>query len=250
MFFQIYGENSFYQLLGWLLVFTGLILLNEFARRSQFGGVFSFMILPIILSIYFIIIYICAGLNQSWALHNGTYVHMNGWFHYAKLYAADIGSAGFVLIKYRWWIGKTNWFKAYPFIIVGINIIIAVISDFESAIKGYRNYVAKGTRWWLSSEGVWLYGGWWNVLNGIAGIINIFCKTDWWGVYSSKDRNDMLWPDMTWMFILSYDIWNFEYTYNNLTTHSWYCGLALLSAPTFANHFWNKEAGFNIEQIL
>ena len=66
MFFQVYGENSFYQLLGFVLVFTGLILLNEFARRSEFGGIFCFMILPVLLSIYFIIIYICAGLNQQW----------------------------------------------------------------------------------------------------------------------------------------------------------------------------------------
>lgn len=50
----------------------------------------------------------------------------------------------------------------------------------------------------------------------------------------------MLWPDMTWCFIIAYDLWNFEYTYNNLPTHAWYCGLALLLAPTFANHFWNK----------
>ena len=35
-------------------------------------------------------------------------------------------------------------------------------------------------------------------------------------------------------------MWNFEYTYNNLPTHAWYCGLALLLAPTFANALWNK----------
>ena len=75
---------------------------------------------------------------------------------------------------------------------------------------------------------------------GVAGIINIFCMTDWWGIYSSKDKTDMLWPDMTWHFILAYDLWNFEYTYCNLTTHTWYCGLVLLLAPTFANQFWNK----------
>lgn len=33
---------------------------------------------------------------------------------------------------------------------------------------------------------------------------------------------------------------SFEYTYSNLPTHSWYCGLALLLAPTFANALWNK----------
>ena len=50
----------------------------------------------------------------------------------------------------------------------------------------------------------------------------------------------MLWPDMTFLYILAYDLWNFEYTYNNLPTHAWYCGLALLLAPTFANALWNK----------
>ena len=52
----------------------------------------------------------------------------------------------------------------------------------------------------------------------------------------------MIWPDMTIWFILAYDIWNFEYTYLNLPTHSWYCGVALLLAPTFANALWNKGA--------
>ncbi len=56
----------------------------------------------------------------------------------------------------------------------------------------------------------------------------------------SKKKDDMLWPDMTWCFIIAYDIWNFTYTYLNLPTHSWYCGFALLLAPTFANKFWNK----------
>ncbi len=50
----------------------------------------------------------------------------------------------------------------------------------------------------------------------------------------------MLWPDMIWVYILAYDVWNFQYTYLNLPTHSWYCGLALLLAPTFANALWNK----------
>ena len=39
MLFQIYGEHSLYQLLGWVLVFVGLIVLNEIARRSKAGGI-------------------------------------------------------------------------------------------------------------------------------------------------------------------------------------------------------------------
>ena len=202
-----------YQLLAWVAVFVGLVLLNEIARRSKAGGVLCFIVVPAVLTVYFIAIAIGAAKGQDWALNNQTHVYQNSW----------------------WGIGKKEWFKVFPFLIVAINILIAVASDFESAIKGG---IAGG--WWYSSENVWIYGGWWNWVNGIAGLINIFCMTGWWGIYSSKDEKDMLWPDMTWCYILAYDLWNFEYTYNNLPSHSWYCGLALLLAPTFANAFWNK----------
>lgn len=237
MLFQIYGENAGYQLLGWLLVFVGLVVTNELARRSKKGGIFFFMLVPAALTVYFAAIYIGAARGAEWALTNQTYTNMNSWFHYAKLYAATAGCIGFMILKYHWGkLGKSHGFKAFPFIIVAINILIAVASDFESAVRA--GSLAGG--WWLSSEGVWLYGGWWNVLNGLAGILNIFCMTGWWGIYSSKDKKDMLWPDMIWVYVLAYDIWNFQYTYLNLPTHSWYCGLALLLAPTFAAALWNK----------
>ena len=240
MLFQIYGENAGWQLLGWVLVFAALVVLNEIARRSKIGGIVCFLAVPAALTVYFIAIYVCAAQGAEWALNNDTYVHMNSWFHYAKLYAATAGCIGFMMLKYHWGIGKTHWFKAFPFVIVAINILIAVASDFESGIRGLMALQETGSRWWLSSENVWLYGGWWNWVNGIAGILNILCMTGWWGIYSSKDKKDMLWPDMTWCFIIAYDLWNFEYTYNNLPTHTWYCGLALLLAPTFANALWNK----------
>ena len=236
MLFQIYGKFSEYQLIGFLLVFLGLILCNEIARRTKAGGVFFFFVLPVVLTVYFVAIAVGAANGSEWALNNQTHVDMDGWFHYAKLYAATIGCIGFMMIKYGWGIGKKDWFKPFPFIIVAINILIAVGSDFESAIRGAN--AAGG--WWFSNEGVWLNGGWWNWVNGIAGIINIFCMTGWWGIYRSKKKDDMLWPDMTWQFIVAYDIWNFAYTYNNLPTHSWYCGVALLLAPTFAAALWNK----------
>ena len=235
MLFHIYGSTAGTQLLGWLLVFLGLVLMNELARRTKAGGYFVFLAIPAALTVYFIAIAIGAASGAEWAVNNPTHVYMNGWFHYAKLYAATAGCIGFMFLKYKTGIGKKDWFKPFPFVIVAINILIAVCSDFESAIKGG---VTGG--WWYSSEGVWLYGGWWNWLNGIAGILNILCMTGWWGIYSSKKKDDMLWPDMTWAFIVAYDIWNFTYTYLHLPTHSWYCGVALLLAPTFAAMFWNK----------
>lgn len=237
MIFQIYSGGTGWQLLGWVMVFGGLILVNEIARRTKAGGMACFFALPAVLTVYFISIYVGAARGAEWALNNQTYVHMNSWFHYAKLYAALAGCIGFMILKYHWGkLGKSHGFKVFPFVIVAINILIAVVSDFESVVRA--GSIAGG--WWKSSEGVWLYGGWWNILNGIAGILNILCMTGWWGIYSSKDKKDMLWPDMTWCFILAYDIWNFQYTYLNLPTHSWYCGFALLLAPTVANALWNK----------
>lgn len=233
MLFQVYGDGAIYQWLGWILVFAGLILANEFARRSKLGGIICFIGLPAVLTVYFIVVIVSAGMGMEWALNNPTYTEMNSWFHYAKLYAATAGCIGFMMLKYKWGVGKTHWFKAFPFVIVAINILIAVASDFESAIRGFDS-------WWLSSEGVWLHGGWHNIMNGVAGLINIMCMTGWWGIYTSKKKDDMLWPDMTWVYILAYDVWNFQYTYLNLPTHAWYCGLALLLAPTFANALWNK----------
>ena len=234
MLFQVYGENAIYQWIGWAVVFISLILINELARRTRAGGVFCFIVLPAGLTIYFIAITVGAASGAEWALDNPTHLYMNSWFHYAKLYAATIGCIGFMALKYRWGaIGKSHWFKCFPFVIVAINILIAVVSDFESAVRAF------GTTW-VSSEGVTLYGGWHNVFNGIAGLINIFVMTGWFGIYVSKKKQDMLWPDMTWVFIISYDIWNFCSTYNCLPTHSFYCGLALLLAPTVAAFLWNK----------
>ena len=169
MLFQVYGDNAIYQWIGWILVFCCLIGANELARRTKTGGVIAFLVIPAVLTVYFITIYTAAAMG----------------------------------------------------------------ADFESAIRGW------GTTW-ISTEGVTLYGGWHNVFNGVAGLLNIFCMTGWFGIYASKKKDDMLWPDMTWVFIVAYDLWNFCYTYNCLPTHAWYCGLALLLAPTVANFFWNK----------
>ncbi len=235
MLFQIHDMS---QLLGWVLVFAGLIIMNEIGRRTKFGGILLFVIVPVILTVYFILAHV--GLFGGSA--NPTVAYMDGWFHYFKLYAADIGCVGFMMIKYKWGIGKEKWFAWFPWFIVAANILIAVVSDLESAVAAYGITGDFSGAWWASNEGVFIYGGWWNIVNAIAGLINIFCMTGVVNLYTSKDKNqsDMLWPDMTVWFIVAYDIWNFEYTYSNLPTHTWYCGVALLLAPTFANALWNK----------
>ena len=102
MLFQVYGENAMFQWLGWIMVFVGLIAANEIARRSKVGGIVCFLGVPAVLTVYFISIYVCAGMGMEWALNNPTYLHMGSWFHYAKLYAATAGCIGFMMLKYGW----------------------------------------------------------------------------------------------------------------------------------------------------
>ena len=87
-------------------------VMNEIARRSKAGGIACFLILPAALSVYFIAIYVGAAMGADWALNNDTYVHMNSWFHYAKLYAATAGCIGFMILKYHWGkLGKSEWLQ-------------------------------------------------------------------------------------------------------------------------------------------
>ncbi|MCH3967702.1 MAG: DUF5692 family protein [Atopobiaceae bacterium] len=252
MLFDVYGENSLYQWLGWLLVFVVLILLNEVSRRSKAGGLVMFGVLPVAMTVYCIVVTLGAG---TWAANNPTVLFQNGWFHYAKVYAALVGCLGFMVIKYHWGrLGKASWFRWFPFVIVAVNILIAVASDFESAMHyfdflagvvqttdGGRGAILQGSSvLWVTSEHATEVCGWNNVLNGVAGIVNIFCMTGLREVYSSRRQQDMVWADMTWVYIIAYDLWNFCYTYNCLPNHAWYCGLALLLAPTVANALWNR----------
>ena len=52
----------------------------------------------------------------------------------------------------------------------------------------------------------------------------------------------MIWPDMLWMWIIAYDLWNFAYTYNCMSDHSTYTGLALLIAGTVPTFFTKRGA--------
>ena len=120
MFFQVYGEHALIQWVMLFVVLAGLILWNELARRTKLGGAITFFALPLALTIYFIAIAVGARMGAEWALTNQTHVYMNGWFHYAKLYAALAGCIGFMMIKYEWGIGAKRWFKPFPFVIVAI----------------------------------------------------------------------------------------------------------------------------------
>ena len=72
MFFQVYGANALSQWGMLLVVLVGLILLNEFARRTKFGGAVMFFAVPLALTAYFVAIAIGVRSGAQWALNNQT----------------------------------------------------------------------------------------------------------------------------------------------------------------------------------
>lgn len=220
----------------WIIVFALLFAFNEVARRWKYVGFFSFVILPIVLSIIWFTV-----------LRDTIYTD---WFHIAKVYSATIASLGIWCIRHVEWRNKTTgkiwklsekkWALYFPPVVLAVNILEAVIRDFEIGTF----YTGGGK---LADDAMYVLGGSWNYMNGIAGILNIITITGWMGIcirkQTSKDGSkDMLWPDMLWFWIIAYDLWNFAYTYNCLPGHSWYCGFALLLAPTLCAFTVGKGA--------
>lgn len=220
----------------WIVVFAALFGLNEVARRWKYVGFFCFVILPIVLSILWFTI-----------LKDTTYTD---WFHLAKVYSSTAGCIGFWCIRHisgknkstgeKWRLCDKKWALCFPPLILAINIVEAVSRDFQVGMQ----YSGGGI---LTDEAMYVIGGSWNFMNGIAGILNIITITGWFGICIRKRTNkdgsmDMLWPDMLWFWIIAYDIWNFAYTYNCLPGHAWYCGFALLLAPTLCAFTVGKGA--------
>lgn len=230
------GASLFSVWAVWLLVFALLFTFNEVARRSKWIGFFSFVILPAMLSVLWFT-----------SMKSTTYTD---WFHLAKVYSSTAGCIGFWCIRHiqftskrtgkSWRLANQKWALCFPPLILSINILEAVLRDFEVG----QQYIGGGI---LADEAMYVLGGPWNYINAIAGILNIIAITGWFGIVirkkTAKDSSmDMLWPDMLWFWIVAYDLWNFAYTYNCLPGHAWYCGFALLLAPTLCAFTVGKGA--------
>ena len=230
------GASGFLVWLVWIGVFAILFAANELSRRFTVIGFLCFIILPTVLSVLWFTV-----------LRDTTYTD---WFHLAKVYSSTAGCIGFWCIRHVqgiskktgkvWRLSDYKWALCFPPLILAINILEAVARDIEVGI----NYVGGGI---LVDDAMYVLGGPWNYMNAIAGILNIITITGWFGItvrkVSKKDTSkDMLWPDMLWFWIIAYDLWNFAYTYNCLPGHSWYCGFALLLAPTLCAFTVGKGA--------
>lgn len=221
----LYEATSLYIWGIWIFVVLALMAFNEFGRSTKWGGILLFLIVPIILT--FAVWPTTAAPGNEYG--TGT------WFNWVKTYSALAGCLGFMAIRYIPSLAKKKWALCFPALILSLNILEAAIRDFQCYSYGAWNgaYI----------DNLWVMSGPWNIMNGISGLLNIIIICGWFGIFVSKDKTkDMIWPDMIWVYVLAYDLWNFAYTYNCIADHSFYCGLALLISCTIPTFFIKKGA--------
>ena len=203
----------------WFVVLAALIAANELARVNWRIALLLFVALPVVLTIF------------VWPSTAGAGSSTGTWFHWVKVYSALAGCLGFLALRFIRGAAQNKWMLLFPPAILTINIIEAVIRDFEC-------YGLNGVY-----DGVTIIGGPWNIMNGIAGILNILTISGCMGIRISNNRfKDMVWPDMLWFWIIAYDLWNFAYVYNCVGDHAFYAGAALLISCTIPAFFIEKGA--------
>ena len=211
--------------LMWIAVIMGLMFINEITRRSIWISYLVYIALPIVLT--FTLWQHTAGADSS----TGT------WFHWVKVYSALAGAVGFMYIRYHKKAQVNKYWLMFPPLILSVNIMEAVIRDFQV----YFQY--SGELYGSVVNMMTMQGGPWNIMNGIAGILNILALSGWVGIYVTKGKyKDMVWTDQLWWWIIAYDFWNFAYVYNAVSDHAFYAGAALLLSCTIPAFFMGKGA--------
>jgi hypothetical protein len=179
------------------IVLLALLLFNYLCRWSKWFVWATCIILPAYLTIY------------VWPITTvGTAV--DTWFHVAKVWSALAGSVFFTLVRFT----KLNNYKWAKFVVASIlviNIAEAVLRDFEL-----------GTG----------FGGIYHFLNGTAGILSIITLSGWLTITADSSKwRDMIWKDMTLLWILAYDVWNWSYICNCIPEHA-IMGFVVLASCT------------------
>ncbi|NPD86763.1 hypothetical protein HNS38_18515 [Lentimicrobium sp. L6] len=173
--FYIHKYSGWKTALHWVGMLVLLILLNELFRRYKIPTFAFYIIIP------FLVIPLIAYLG---------YTEVSYWFKWVKLYSVVFAAIWFSFMRYtKLGFAKSARFVAAAFL--AINIAEAVGQDFS------MGFIA-------------------NILNAIAGILSIITLTGWKDIQidDSKEK-DLVWPAMTTLWIIAYDIWNFVFVYLN-----------------------------------
>jgi hypothetical protein len=218
----MYESISWYAVLGWFGLLAASLALNELTRRNKWVALLMFLVLPATLAF------------AVWPETAGPGTTMGVWFYHVKVWSVLAACLGFMAIRYIPAVARNKWALAFPALILATNIAEAVVRDFE--VYGLH---ATGQ----VIDGMATLSGPWNIMNGIAGILNLLTISGFLGIFVSKRASkDMIWPDMLWFWVLAYDLWNFAYGYNCVGDQSFYSGLCMLAACTIPALTWSKGA--------
>lgn len=215
MFF--YEMIPWYSWLAWIAILILLMVFNEISRANKTSGIIFFIVLPIVLTFF------------VWPKTSGfgSGSQTSNWFAWAKSYSALIGCYMGLCLRFSKKMQNQTapkWFYIFPPLVLGINILEAVAREVE--VMSMSGVI----------DGMFYMGGPWNILNAVAGTLNLLTICGWFGIIITKDKkHTLIWPDMMWFWIIAYDLWNFAYVYNCLTDRAFYSMALLLSCtiPAF-----------------
>lgn len=208
--------SSFVVFVLFVVVLMGI---NEASRRSKWLSIAAYCVLPVVLAVLVFVGVMGSPTGKT-------------WFGWVKVVSALLGVYGFMAIRYTK-LGNKKFAAIFPVTILGLNIAEAVYREFE-VFATFKELTT-------DPAGILIQGGVWNIFNAISGIICIILLTGFVGIKASKDKSrDMVWPDMTWIYIVAYTLWNFAYVYNCISTRSMYAGFGILLAAVLAEVFFKQ----------
>ena len=217
-FYEGLNVQSFLALVVFIAAF---LFLNEISRRSIKVSMLMYVLLPVLLAIGIFFGPLGSPTGKT-------------WFGWVKVVSALIGVYGFLLIRFTK-LGTKKFAAVFPAAILSINIAEAVFRELEIFVT-YKTLT-------VDAGGIVVQGGPWNILNAIAGVFTIITLTGFVGIRVSKDKSrDMIWPDMTWPYVIGYTLWNYAYVYNCISNRSLYAGFGILTAAVIAEYFFKRGA--------
>ncbi|MGL5066304.1 MAG: DUF5692 family protein [Sarcina sp.] len=218
IFFENYTIGSILAVIAFIAI---CLAINEATRRSKVLSIVAYCVLPVTLAILIFTGVLDAPSSKT-------------WFGWVKVISALLGIYGFMLIRFTK-LGQNKFAIIFPLAILAINISEAVYKEIEVFMQ-YKEIT-------VDSANLVVLGGPWNIMNAIAGILCIITLTGFMKIRVSNDKSkDMIWADMTWIYIMGYTIWNMAYVYNCVSTRAMYAGVAILLAALIAEFIFKRGA--------
>jgi hypothetical protein len=133
MFF--FEAIPWYNAIMWFVLLGILIGLNEVVRASKWASIAMFIVLPLILT-------------PIWIMSGGD--EITSWFTKVKVYSALTGSLIYMVIRFTDYHKRHKWFINLVPAILAINILEAVVREFQVGFSGFSgmvggmNYISGG----------------------------------------------------------------------------------------------------------